>query len=208
MKFKEICIKENLNKKFEDEKGLIWTVVNIDNYGLTLIDDNKGLITNKYSILYIIKIDFKECKNSFIKKGQYYYFINSNFNIGDYYFNENRFDILQLECVNMYPYTSENKIEVYNKVELIADKRKLQSKMEQFARDNNEYEIDWNDDNEPKYYLFIEHNSNEIGIDFNYSLERMNTIYFTSYKIAEKAKEEFGKEILRLYLPKGDYNGK
>ena len=113
MKFEEICIKENLNKKFKDEKGLVWTVVNIDNYGLTLIDDNKELITNKYSILYIIKIDFEECKNPFIKKGQYYYFINSNFNIGDYCFTESSFDISLLECGSLYPYTSENKLEVY-----------------------------------------------------------------------------------------------
>lgn len=202
MKFEEICIKENLNKKFKDEKGLIWTVANINDYGLTLIDDNKELITNKYSILYIIKIDFEEYKKQVVLTGQYYYFINSNFNIGDYCFTESSFDISLLECGNLYPYTDKNEKEVYNKVKLIADKRKLLSKMEQFARDNNEYEIDWYDDNEPKYYLFIEHSSNEIGIDFNYSFERMNTIYFTSCKITEKAKEEFGKEILRLYLPK------
>ena len=102
----------------------------------------------------------------------------------------------------MYPYTYENEKEMYNKVKLIADKRKLQSKMEQFARDNNEYEINWNDSNELKYYLYINRNINEIEIYFNCSIERMNMVYFTSYEIAQKAKKEFGKEIKRLYLPK------
>ncbi len=47
---------------------------------------------------------------------------------------------------NCYPYTED---EVFEKVSLIAERRKLQSEMELFARMNNEYEID----NKLKIYL-------------------------------------------------------
>ena len=67
MKFEELCIENNLNKQFVDENGLIWKLINIDDYGMTLEDDNHKLISDEYSVLRIFTLEFKECKKPFIK---------------------------------------------------------------------------------------------------------------------------------------------
>lgn len=204
MKFEEICINENLNKKFKDEKGLIWSVANIDNYGLTLVDDNKGLITNKYSVLDVIYLNFKEYEEyeePFVKEGQWYYFISSTFDVESTWFDNSNKDNKLLECGNLYPYTDENKNEVYDKVKLIADKRKLQSQVGQFAIiENNKHKIDWNNGYFNKFYLYINHDENIVMSNSSSYCEHFNSIYFESKEIAKKAIDKFGDEILRLYL--------
>ena len=72
--------------------------------------------------------------------------------------------------------------------------------MEMFAKLNNEEEIDWNDDDQLKWCLYIRHN--EIIIDYigvGY-YRGFNTTYFTSKEIAEKALEKFGDRIKELYI--------
>ena len=75
----------------------------------------------------------------FIKEGQGYFCIRADFTVSntDDYSNDS-FDKITLGCGNCYPYTDDNYEEVFEEVKLIAERRKLQSEMEQFARLNNE----------------------------------------------------------------------
>lgn len=137
-------------------------------------------------------------KEPFIKKGQEYFVINPAFYLEHYDYDDDAYDKRYLKCGNMFPYTKENREEVEKEVSLIAERRKLQSEMEMFARQNNNCEIDWNDGSQPKWCLWI--NSNELQADCVYCCRELNTTYFTSEEIAQKALEKFGDRIRELYL--------
>lgn len=139
----------------------------------------------------------------FVKKGQRYFAISTEFDLDDYCYDNDDTDINILECGNMFPYTEENKEEVEKEVNLIAERRKLQSQMEQFARQNND-KINWNGNNQKKWYLYINYVRSEIIIAWHTTRKTPNTIYFTSEKIAKKALEKFGDRIRELYLQEGE----
>ena len=137
----------------------------------------------------------------FVKVGRGYFTINTEFDLDDYCYTESSFDRELLESGNMFPYTKETEDKVRKEVELIAERRKLQSEMEMFARLNNDCEIDWDNIDQQKWYLYIRHYNNEITLDYTYYCRReLNTTYFTSKEIAQKALEKFGDRIKELYL--------
>lgn len=136
-----------------------------------------------------------------IEEGQGYFYIDEEGNI---YFDDwanHPVDQQRLEYGNCYPCTEENKEQVEKQVELIAERRRLQNQMEMFARQNNEGKIDWNNDEQMKWSLCVEHNET-IVIDYGYYYRQLNTVYFTSQELAEEALEKFGDEIKRLYIDK------
>ena len=137
----------------------------------------------------------------FIKEGQGYFCIRADFTVSntDDYSNDS-FDKIMLGCGNCYPYTDDNYEEVFEEVKLIAERRKLQSEMEQFARLNNEEEIDWNDRGKGKYYLFIDHRRNDIKKAWTFGDRHLNTTYFTSKEISQKALDKYGDRIKELYI--------
>lgn len=134
----------------------------------------------------------------FIKKGQRYFAINTEFDLDDYCYINDDTDKNILECGNMFPFTDENREEVYNEVELIAEHRKLQSEMEMFARQNNKGKIDWNDCEQEKWFLCINYNNNVVTSC--HSGRYPNITYFTSKEVAEKALEKFGDRLKELYI--------
>ena len=137
----------------------------------------------------------------FIKEGQGYFCIRADFTVSntDDYSNDS-FDKIMLGCGNCYPYTDDNYEEVLKEVNLIAERRKLQSEMEMFARQNNEGEIDWNNYNQLKWHLYVDCKRNNIITTCTYKIRVLNTVYFTSEKIAQKALDKFGDRIRELYL--------
>lgn len=138
----------------------------------------------------------------FIKKGQGYFYINGSGGICNNMWTNHPIDQQLLDFGNCFPYTEETKGQVEKEVILIAEKRKLQSEMEMFAKLNNEEEIDWNDDDQLKWCLYIRHNEiiiDYIGIGVDY-YRGFNTTYFSSLRIAKKALEKFGYRIRKLYI--------
>ena len=136
----------------------------------------------------------------FIKKGQRYFTIDNYFRISTTKNLGYEDDKERIQIGNCYPYTDENKKEVYKEVKLIVQRRKLQLKMEMFARLNNEEKIDWNDTEQHKWSLYVNYAKNEIRIDWASNCRDLNNIYFTSKEIAEKALEKFGDRIRKLYI--------
>ena len=139
----------------------------------------------------------------FIREGQRYFTINKLFGIDKFTYDSD-VDVIDRELLNngnMFPFTDENEKEVYKEVELIAERRRLQSEMEMFARLNNEEEINWDNISQKKWYLYIDHdNNNEITVEYTYHFRELNTTYFTSQEIVKKALEKFKDEIKRLYI--------
>ncbi len=136
----------------------------------------------------------------FIKKCQSYFYISNYFNIHETINYNYEDDIERRKIGNCYPFTDGNKDKVFEEVKLIAERRKLQSKMEMFARLNNDCEIDWNDGRQDKYYLYIDYTENNIRKGYALSSRHFNTVYFTSEETAKKALEKFGDRIRELYI--------
>ena len=139
----------------------------------------------------------------FIKKGQKYFTIDNWFRILATKNYDCEDDIERIQIGNCYPFTDETKDEVFKEVSLIAERRKLQSEMEMFARQNNDGEIDWNNSEQMKFYLYTVstiHKENEIREGWSWDMRHFNTVYFTSEEIAQKALEKFGDRIRELYI--------
>ena len=136
----------------------------------------------------------------FIKEKQDYFYIDGCFDIHESKYYNHKVEIKRIELGNCYPYTEENKEKVYKEVKLIAERRKLQSEMEQFSRLNNEEEIDWSNDNQLKWHLYVDCKRNNIITTCEYKIRVLNTVYFTSKEIAQKALEKFGDRIKELYI--------
>ncbi len=77
----------------------------------------------------------------------------------------------------------------------------LNRKMWRFSMDHGGDKIDWNSDDDKKWYLALSFD-NEAVIDFSYGYHPCGTVCFISEEVAIKALETFGKEIEELY---GDY---
>ena len=134
----------------------------------------------------------------FIKEKQDYFYIDGCFDIQESKYYNHKVEIKRIELGNCYPYTEENKEKVYKEVKLIAERRKLQSEMEMFARFNNDKEINWDMQNQVKYFLFI--SSKDIVIANTLISRNLNTTYFSSYAVAQKAYEKFKDRIKELYI--------
>ena len=150
---------------------------------------------------YIEKINkLQETKEEpFIRKGQKYYYIDGRFHVFKYKYNNDIHDNNFISVGNCYPYTDETNVKVLKEVSLIAERRKLQSEMEMFARLNNDCEIDWNDNKQMKWNIYIDYDNNDIRIDSTCCYRDMNTVDFDSKEIAEKALDKFGNRIKELY---------
>ena len=136
----------------------------------------------------------------FIKKCQSYFYISNYFNIHETINYNYEDDIERRKIGNCYPFTEGNKDKVFEEVKLIAERRKLQSEMEMFARLNNDCDIDWNNYNQLKWHLYVDCKRNNIITTCEYKIRVLNTVYFTSKEIAQKALEKFGDRIKELYI--------
>ena len=136
----------------------------------------------------------------FIKKGQRYFTIDNYFRISTTKNLGYEDDKERIQIGNCYPFTDETKDKVKKEVKLIAERRKLQLQMEHFARLNNKEEIDWSNDNQLKWHLYVDCKRNNIITTCTYKIRVLNTVYFTSKEIAEKALEKFSDRIRKLYI--------
>ncbi len=199
MKAWEICIRENMGKKYIDKNETIWEVYELITGGIDLKCNNVS-IKDIYSLSGIFNIDFKEYKEPFIKMDQGYFYIDNYLGVNNSIYVNNREDNDRLSIGNVYPYTKDNKEEVHKQVQLEVDRLKLKIDMCVFAKCNNKDEIDWHDKEQNKYCLNIDYNGGIAYIDQCWRFRCMNDVYFSSEEIAEKAFEKFKDRIEKLYI--------
>ena len=78
------------------------------------------------------------------------------------------------------------------------EKLKVEAELRRFAEENNEYEIDWKDDDQEKWFMYYNCDMKKIDIIYNTVL-KTHCIYFSSKKIAKQAIDYIGEERLKKY---------
>lgn len=184
MKIIELDLKEDgkkyfckdINEIFEVEKGNL--IASIKNYCMA----------------ELLELDFeevKETKNPYerVNNDERYYFVSER---GVENFKE------FTECSDNELFNSSNYFNNKNYAEYVAFKETLMRKLDRFAWEHNEIDINWRDSCSAKYYIAFDNTYNELSIDCNCTYQS-NNIYFTSREIAAKAIEEFKDDLIKLY---------
>lgn len=78
------------------------------------------------------------------------------------------------------------------------EKLKVEAELRRFTEENNEYEIDWKDDDQEKWFMYYNCDMKKIDIIYNTVL-KTHCIYFSSKKIAKQAIDYIGEERLKKY---------
>ena len=84
--------------------------------------------------------------------------------------------------------------------EHIFEKLKVIHELQKFAYENNEREIDWNDRMQKIYFIYYNHNNDEVDVTWRGLNQFLPfNIYFTSIEIAKKAIETIGADRIKIY---------
>ena len=94
-----------------------------------------------------------------------------------------------------------NCFQTEEQAEFMAEKLKVIHELEKFAYENNEEEIDWNNSEQRKYYLYFDYTDMSIVSCDSYSKCQHIplAVYFTSNEIADKSIKAIGEERLKKY---------
>ena len=139
-----------------------------------------------------IKKQIEECDKKVFKPnkfGEKYYTISTKGKIGSYSFCNDDFDKEIIDFGNYFKTKEEAERKCFE--------IKLHRKLELFALENNDTEIDLNVHSE-KYIISYRIDGN-IFIDKVYSFKDLGQVYFTSKEIAEKALETFKNDLIRYF---------
>ena len=139
-----------------------------------------------------IKKQIEECDNKVFKPnkfGEKYYTISTKGKIGSYSFCNDDFDKEIIDFGNYFKTQEEAERKCFE--------IRLHRKLELFALENNDTEINLNIHSE-KYIISYRIDGN-IFIDKVYSFKDLGQVYFTSKEIAEKALETFRHELIRYF---------
>lgn len=82
--------------------------------------------------------------------------------------------------------------------EFALERQKVITELKRFALENNEYELDWNNDNQNKFGIFYDVGEKIIDIDIC-TVSKRNAVYFSSRKITNKAIATIGEDRLKKY---------
>lgn len=86
-----------------------------------------------------------------------------------------------------------------NYAEYISFKESLIRKMDRFSWKNGKEDIDWFSQDNAKYYIYYDCYDNVLEIDCTYGLQMMDSVYFVSREVAERAACEFKEDLIKLY---------
>lgn len=78
------------------------------------------------------------------------------------------------------------------------EKLKVEAELRRFAEENNKYEIDWEDHDKEKWFIYYNYAMKKIDIIYNTVL-RTHCIYFSSKEITKQAIDYVGEERLKKY---------
>ena len=94
-----------------------------------------------------------------------------------------------------------NCFQTEEQAEFMAEKLRVIHELEKFAYENNEEEIDWNNSEQRKYYLYFDYADMSIVSCDSYSKCQHIplAVYFTSKEIADKSIKAIGEERLKKY---------
>ena len=141
-----------------------------------------------------IKKQIEECDKKVFKPnklGEKYYSISTNGEIDQYYFYN---DNVNKEIIDFGNYFKTQEEAERKRFEI-----RLHRQLELFALENNENEIDWNNTDKNKYYIYYNYDDNCLDVEDIYDYRDFGQVYFTSEEIAEKAIETFKYDLIRYF---------
>lgn len=101
--------------------------------------------------------------------------------------------------VNVLLYNNANYFLTKEKAEEIDFKQTLFRKLQRFSDENGGSEIDWNNYECDKYYIFYNHNRSELEISTACFFIDFGQVYFETEEIAEQAIELFKEDLIKYY---------
>ena len=159
-----------------------------------LLNKLKQLEENFNTQVTDIKKQIEECDKKVlepIKLGEKYYSISTNGEIDQYYFYN---DNVNKEIIDFGNYFKTQEEAERKRFEI-----RLHRQLELFALENNENEIDWNNTDKNKYYIYYSYDDNCLDVEDIYDYRDFGQVYFTSEEIAEKAIETFKYDLIRYF---------
>ena len=93
-----------------------------------------------------------------------------------------------------------NYFQTEQQAEFMIEKLKVIHELKTFAAENNDEEINWNNDDQKKFFLYYNYIANEVSVDWvPYIKDIPFNVYFTGKSIAEKSIDAIGIERLKKY---------
>ena len=103
------------------------------------------------------------------------------------------------EGYELLRYDVANYFSTKEKAEEINFKQALFRKLQRFSDENGGSEIDWNNYECDKYYIFYNHNRSELEISTACFFIDFGQVYFETEEIAEQAIELFKEDLIKYY---------
>lgn len=136
------------------------------------------------------KAKSNNCKRYRANCGERYYYYGSTGMVSDYYENNDDLD------TNMY--VMGNYFQTKEEAEKVVEKIKIYTQLKDLAlRLNNGEEIDWENNNEPKYFIFYDNRYKKIYTICNYYNKELGQIYCLDENFLDIARQEIGEENLK-----------
>lgn len=134
--------------------------------------------------------------------GQKYYYIDEyrNMIVGSFMGALKNYDAEDEVDKNLYKFGNYFKTEEEAEFEL--NKRLVYQELKDYALEHNEYELDWQDETQSKWYILCNYDAGLELLEYNclWSCCDIGQIYFTSEQIAKEAVKTVGKVRIERYL--------
>ena len=125
------------------------------------------------------------------KVGDRYFYLSSDGEVFSCTYEDYLSDIKSLEILNAFQTEEEAEREQF---EIL-----LKRRLKKFAIENNEEEIDWNNHDQDKYYIYYDNYDNEFEWAYVDSNKDYGQVYFSSAEIVKRAIEEFHDDLIRYF---------
>lgn len=161
--------------------------INISLSGMT--DEDKRILLD-----LIKKYPNKKNKRWKPKYDDPYYYITGYGEINlDYCANDGIYDML---------FNLRNCFKTREEAEFELERRKIIAELHNYADEHNTTDIDWNNNEQEKHFIYCCCSLKMLNTAFVYRVERVagNEIYFTSQEIAESAIKHVGKNRILKYV--------
>ena len=84
----------------------------------------------------------------------------------------------------------------------VSFKQTLFRKLLRFSEENGAQEIDWNNDNQEKWYIMYDHYNKQLLAGSCYSMRQLGNVHFLSEKVAREAMELFKNDLIKYFEEK------
>lgn len=122
--------------------------------------------------------------DEFPKHGQAYWYVDADENVVYAYWGNRAVDKCRKDFLRIFK--TEKECERYSEIQ------------KAFKEESKNFELNWKNDSQDKYYLYYNYIRNSIEIGCAWS-NRVATLYFENRKVLEELISRFGKEDIKKY---------